>query len=244
MLVRERQQESFSAEFWGLLHHHLCALLVCRKNSELDLASWSRISKRGVKQSKRRDASWGLLTLYKMKTWYSFSVKVKINVPTGTKRRGFRVIASNMDNSVKLWIVSKTLGEMMYINGRNDSAEEPDSHKWWGWWICKGLKRLLAKLSLMSALCRFATSTPNGCLMFVSCQHERDQHWLSWDLCAIKRCSILVGNQLTDSGGQLADCLTKSMKPDLLVRGLAEGCINLKKPDWETWKCTDIGIAQ
>ena len=31
------------------------------------------------------------------------------------------------------------------------------------------LKRLLAKLSLMSAQRRLATSTPNGCLMFVSC---------------------------------------------------------------------------
>ena len=32
-----------------------------------------------------------------------------------------------------------------------------------------------------------------------------------------------------DTGRQLADCLTKSMKPDFLVRVLAEGYINMKK---------------
>ena len=218
MLVRERQQESFSAEFWGLLHHHLCALLVCRKNSELDLASWSRISKRGVKQwnfqSKGRDASWGLLTLYMMKTWYSFSLKVKINVPTGLIRRKDKT-ERFQGNHQQHGQQCETLDRVedvgrndvyIYIYGRIDRAEEPDSHNWWGWWICKGLKRLLAKLSLMSALCRFATSTPNGpngCLMFVSCQHERDQHWLSWDLCATKRwdaASLLGISWLTLAG--------------------------------------------
>ena len=32
-----------------------------------------------------------------------------------------------------------------------------------------------------------------------------------------------------DTGRQLADCLTKSMKPDFLVSVLAEGYINMKK---------------
>ena len=32
-----------------------------------------------------------------------------------------------------------------------------------------------------------------------------------------------------DAGRQLADCLVKSMKPDFLVRVLAEGYINVKK---------------
>jgi hypothetical protein len=41
---------------------------------------------------------------------------------------------------------------------------------------------------------------------------------------------------------QLADCLIKSMTPVFLVRVLAEWFINVKKPNWETWKCIDIGI--
>jgi len=35
--------------------------------------------------------------------------------------------------------------------------------------------------------------------------------------------------ELINTGRQLADCLTKSMKPDFLVRVLAEGYINVKK---------------
>ena len=34
-----------------------------------------------------------------------------------------------------------------------------------------------------------------------------------------------------DTGRQLAGCLTKSMKPDFLIRVLAAGYINVKKPN-------------